>query len=44
MLRPLWLGFYALISREFYVPDLYTWLARRMEGIAVKLNVWLRWV
>jgi NADH-quinone oxidoreductase subunit L len=43
-LRPLWLGFYALISREFYVPDLYTWLARRMEAFAVKLNVWLRWV
>jgi NADH-quinone oxidoreductase subunit L len=44
VLRPLWLGFYAMISREFYVPDLYTWLARRMEALAVRLNVWLRWV
>jgi NADH-quinone oxidoreductase subunit L len=43
-LRPLWLGFYALISREFYVSDLYTWAARRLEMFAVRLNVWLRWV
>ncbi len=44
LLRPLWLGFYALISREFYVSDLYTWLGRRMEVLAVRLNVWMRWV
>jgi NADH-quinone oxidoreductase subunit L len=44
LLWPLWLGFYAMISREFYVTDLYTWLARRMELLAVRLNVWLRWV
>lgn len=43
-LSPLWLGFYALISREFYVSDLYTWLTRRMELFATRLNVWLRWV
>jgi len=43
-LSPLWLGFYALISREFYVNDLYTWLTRRMELFATRLNVWLRWV
>jgi NADH-quinone oxidoreductase subunit L len=43
-LRPLWLGFYALVSREFYISDLYAWLARRLEVVAVRLNVWLRWV
>lgn len=43
-LTPLWLGFYALISREFYVSDLYTWLSRRLEFLAMRLNVWLRWV
>ncbi len=42
--HPLWLGFYALISREFYVSDLYTWMSRRLERLAVQLNVWLRWV
>lgn len=44
VLRTLWLGFYAMISREFYITDLYTWMARRMEALAVRLNVWLRWV
>lgn len=44
LLRPLWLGFYAMISREFYVNDLYAWMARRLEALAVRLNVWLRWV
>lgn len=43
-LKPLWLLFYALISREFYVSDLYTWLTRRLDAIALKLNVWLRWI
>ena len=42
--RPLWLGFYALISREFYVNDLYALLTRRLESLATKLNIWLRWV
>ena len=44
VLRPLWLGFYALISREFYVNDLYVLLTRRLEAMATRLNVWLRWV
>jgi NADH-quinone oxidoreductase subunit L len=43
-LRPLWVAFYALVSREFYVSDLYTWISRRMEVLAVKLNVWMKWV
>jgi len=43
-LKPLWLGFYALVSREFYVTDIYSWMSRRMDVLAVKLNVWLRWI
>jgi NADH-quinone oxidoreductase subunit L len=43
-MRSLWLGFYALVSREFYVSDLYVWLARRLEALALRLNVWMRWV
>jgi NADH-quinone oxidoreductase subunit L len=43
-LNPLWLGFYALISREFYVNDLYVLLTRRLEAMAKRLNIWLRWV
>lgn len=43
-LKPLWLLFYALISREFYVNDLYSWLARKLDSVALKLNVWLRWI
>ncbi len=43
-LRPLWLGFYVLISREFYVSDLYTLMTRRMEMLATRLNTWLRWI
>jgi NADH-quinone oxidoreductase subunit L len=43
-LQLMWLGFYALISREFYVSDLYSRLARGLEALAVRLNVWMRWV
>ena len=42
--RPVWLGFYALISREFYVNDLYALSTRRLEALAMRLNIWLRWV
>lgn len=38
-----WLMFYALISREFYMTDLYTRLTRTILSVASKLNVWLRW-
>ncbi len=41
---PFWLWFYALISREFYVPDAYTWLARHTLRIATRINIWLRWI
>jgi NADH-quinone oxidoreductase subunit L len=43
-LKPLWLTFYALVSREFYINDIYSWLAKRLEALAMKMNVWLRWV
>jgi NADH-quinone oxidoreductase subunit L len=43
-LKPLWLSFYALISRDFYVNDLYVLLTRRLEALATRLNIWLRWV
>ena len=42
--KPLWLVFYALLSREFYIIELYTSLVRRLDGLATRLNVWLRWV
>lgn len=42
--NPLWLGFYALISREFYISELYTLVARRLETMATRLNVWMRWI
>ena len=40
----LWLNFYALISREFYIIDIYAWLSRSLLSIATRLNVLLRWV
>lgn len=39
----MWLGFYALVSREFYLMDLYSWLARSSLKLAARLNVLLRW-
>lgn len=39
-----WLGFYALVSREFYIADLYTWMARSLHALATRLNIWLRWI
>jgi NADH-quinone oxidoreductase subunit L len=39
----LWLNFYALISREFYVTDLFAWLGRALLAASKRLNVWLRW-
>jgi NADH-quinone oxidoreductase subunit L len=39
----LWMNFYALISREFYVADVYAWLTRGLLAAATRLNVWLRW-
>lgn len=42
--KPFALAFYALLAREFYIIELYTALVRRLDGIATRLNVWLRWV
>ena len=42
--KHLWLNFYALISREFYVSDIYTRLARTLLALSGRLNVWLRWL
>ena len=42
--KRLWLNFYALISREFYISDIYTRLARTILAISNRLNVWLRWL
>ena len=39
----LWLGFYALVSREFYVSDVYAWATRVVLRGAARINVWLRW-
>ncbi|KPV39300.1 oxidoreductase [Thiohalorhabdus denitrificans] len=39
-----WMSFYALVSREFYLPDLYTRLTRTLLAAAGRLNVWMRWV
>jgi NADH-quinone oxidoreductase subunit L len=38
-----WLSFYALISREFYLADIYAWLTRVLMRTAERLNIWLRW-
>ena len=40
----LWLMFYALTSREFYVTHLYTVMTRWLLKMAQRLNVWLRWI
>ena len=37
------LSFYALISREFYLIDVYAWLTRTLLKVATRLNVLLRW-
>jgi NADH-quinone oxidoreductase subunit L len=38
------MNFYALVSREFYIADIYIWLTRGLLRLAGCLNVWLRWV
>lgn len=41
---PLWMSFYALVSREFYLADVYSWVTRTLLDVASRINVWLRWV
>lgn len=38
-----WLSFYAMVSREFYLADIYAWLTRSIMQLAERLNIWLRW-
>jgi NADH-quinone oxidoreductase subunit L len=42
--KRLWLSFYTLISREFYIIDIYTRFTRTLLGLSGRLNVWLRWL
>ena len=39
----LWLNFYALVSREFHINDMYTSLSRSLLASSNRLNVLLRW-
>jgi len=41
---PFRLALYSLVSREFYVADLYTWLSQAVLALSRRLNVWSRWV
>ncbi len=38
------LAVYSLISREFYVSDVYTWLTQGILRLSQRMNVLLRWV
>ncbi|WP_455216891.1 proton-conducting transporter transmembrane domain-containing protein, partial [Kaarinaea lacus] len=38
-----WISIYALISREFYLADIYAWFSRLLMRMAENLNIWLRW-
>lgn len=37
------LAFYSLVSREFYVSDVYAWLTDLILRFSRRLNVWFRW-
>jgi NADH-quinone oxidoreductase subunit L len=41
---PARLALYSLISREFYVADVYAWLSQAVLALSRRVNVWLRWV
>ncbi len=41
--RGVYLGVYALLSRELYVADIYEWLGQVVVHWSRRLNVWLRW-
>ena len=40
----IYLHLYTLFSREFYVADVYTQLARGALATAKRVNIWLRWI
>ncbi len=39
----MWMSFYALISREFYIADLYTFLTHWLLRLSASINTILRW-
>lgn len=39
----MWMSFYALISREFYIAELFAVLTRWLLLLSARLNSWLRW-
>jgi NADH-quinone oxidoreductase subunit L len=39
-----WLDFYALVSRELYIADVYALLGRGLIGLSARLNLYLRWI
>ncbi len=41
--KSIWLNFYALLSRELMVMDIYNWISKRILALAQKLNTLLRW-
>jgi len=41
--KSVWLSFYALLAREFYVVDIFAWVAKRILSFASRLNTLLRW-
>lgn len=41
--KSIWLSFYALLSREFLIIDIYSWFSKRIFAFAQKLNSLLRW-
>lgn len=44
ILQRLWISFYALISRELYIIDVYVLLSRGLVNIAARLNARLWWL
>jgi NADH-quinone oxidoreductase subunit L len=42
--RSLYIGLYALLSREFYIADLYSRAGEQLLALSRRLNSLLRWV
>ena len=42
--RGLYFSLYALLSREFYIADLYSRAGEQMLAASRRLNAWMRWV
>jgi NADH-quinone oxidoreductase subunit L len=42
--RALYYSLYALLSREFYIADLYSRAGEKLLAASRRLNAWLRWV